>query len=107
MGKDMKNRKVKVLGRLCKDIKSLRKPLKNAYTNSRTKTVSQQLKYSAIIVIKKDADAQKGRERKYCPMTPDFTDGSFKKDKWVMITKSSFYGHESKKGDEVQSSTKQ
>lgn len=39
MGKDMKNRKVKVLGRLCKDIKSLRKSLRNDYTNSRTKTV--------------------------------------------------------------------
>lgn len=63
----MKNRKVKVLGRLCKDIKSLKTSLKNDYTNSRTKTVSQQLKHSAIIVIKKDADAQKGRERKYCP----------------------------------------
>lgn len=41
--------------------------------------ISQQLKYSAIIVIKRDADAQKGRKRKYCPMIPDFTDGSFKK----------------------------
>lgn len=32
---------------------------------------------------------------------------ALKKDKWVKITMSSFYGHESKKGDEVQSSTKQ
>lgn len=103
----MKNRKVKVLGRLCKDIKSLRKSLKMITQIAEQRQLSQQLKYSAIIVIKKDADAQKGRERKYCPMTPDFTDGSFKKDNWVKITKSSFYGHESKKGDEVQSFTKQ
>lgn len=93
------------MGRSCKDIKSLR----NDYTNSEQNkdSISQQLKYSAIIVIKRDADAQKERERKYCPMTPDFTDGSFKKDKWVKITKSHFYGPELKKGDEVQSSTKQ
>lgn len=93
------------MGRLCKDIKSRR----NDYTNSEQNkdSISQQLKYSTIIVIKRDADAQKGKRRKYCPMTPDFTDKSFKKDKWVKNSKSSFYGHESKKGDEVQSSTKQ
>lgn len=43
---------------------------------------------------------RKGGKGNIAPMTPDFTDGSFKKDKWVKITKNSFYGHESKNGDE-------
>lgn len=30
-------------------------------------------------MTKRDADVQKGRERKYCPMTSDLTDGSLKK----------------------------